>query len=91
MSLSFALPKVNVFIPCKIRFKIVKGVTGKILYFFLAYFMTENILNSNINTQIIKELFAFAVIHNILIILSMRSFEKSLLRTAFLWYTCPGH
>jgi len=64
MTLSFALPKVNVFIQCKIRFKIVEGVTGKTLYFFLAHFMTGNILNSNINTQIIKELFAFAIIHN---------------------------
>jgi len=55
MTLSFALPKVNVFIQCKIRFKIVKGVAGKNLYSFLAHVITGNILNSNINTEIIKE------------------------------------
>jgi len=68
MTLSFALPKVNVFLQCKISFKIVKGVAGKILYSFLAHCIIGNILNSNINTQIIKEIFAFAVIHSFVII-----------------------
>jgi hypothetical protein len=73
MTLSFALPKVNVFIQCKISFKIVRSV---------ALCIRGKILNSNINTQIIKELFAFAVIHSFVIILSMGSVEKILLRTA---------
>ena len=47
MILSFALPKVNVFIQCKISFKILKDV---------AHCIRGNILNSNINKQIIKEL-----------------------------------
>lgn len=54
MTWSFALHTANVFIQCKISRKIVKGVTGETSYYFLAYFITGNFLNSNINTQIIK-------------------------------------
>jgi len=56
MTLFFALPKVNVFIQCKISFKIVKTLAGKTLYSFLTYFIAGNILNSNLNTKIIKEI-----------------------------------